>query len=190
MSRHKFKVGQLVYCTSRESVSGLYEVTQLLPPEGDVFQYRIKNAKESHETSGALVGNEATDLVGRLACAATWLAPSSVFLRQHDGDDALGDRRISWVGRVRGERLIEIIDLEKDRVPVDFERAKIVFFVWVVGVAEIVVDRDSFDDARNSFGAEGGDTGGDEGRTDREVLAQFVVKRANGLWIGRHCSLQ
>jgi hypothetical protein len=49
MSRHKFKVGQLVYCTSRESVSGLYEVTQLLPREGDVFQYRIKNAKEPHE---------------------------------------------------------------------------------------------------------------------------------------------
>jgi hypothetical protein len=49
MSRHKFKVGQLVYRTSRESASGLYEVTQLLPPEGDVFQYRIKNAKEPHE---------------------------------------------------------------------------------------------------------------------------------------------
>jgi hypothetical protein len=49
MTRRKFKVGQLVYCTSRESVSGLYEVTQLLPPEGDVFQYRIKNAKEPHE---------------------------------------------------------------------------------------------------------------------------------------------
>jgi hypothetical protein len=49
LSRHKFKVGQLVYCTSRESVSGLYEVTQLLPPEGGEFQYRIKNAKEPHE---------------------------------------------------------------------------------------------------------------------------------------------
>lgn len=49
MIRHKFKVGQLVYCLSRESVSGLYEVTGLLPREGDVFQYRIKNAKEPHE---------------------------------------------------------------------------------------------------------------------------------------------
>ena len=49
MSRHRFKVGQLVYCSSRESGSGFYEVKQLLPPEGDVFQYRIKNATEPHE---------------------------------------------------------------------------------------------------------------------------------------------
>jgi hypothetical protein len=49
MTRHKFKVGQLVTFFSRESASGLYEVTQLLPPEGDVFQYRIKSAKEPHE---------------------------------------------------------------------------------------------------------------------------------------------
>jgi hypothetical protein len=40
MSRHSFKVGQLVTYSNRESASGLYEVTQLLPPEGDVFQYR------------------------------------------------------------------------------------------------------------------------------------------------------
>jgi hypothetical protein len=32
------------------------------------------------------------------------------------------------------------------------------FFVWVVGVAEIVVDRDGFDDASDGFGAECGDT--------------------------------
>jgi hypothetical protein len=48
-SRHKFKVGQLVTFFSRESASGLYEVTHLLPPEGDVFQYRIKSAKEPHQ---------------------------------------------------------------------------------------------------------------------------------------------
>ena len=40
------------------------------------------------------------------------------------------------------------------------------FFVRVIGVAEIVVYGDCFDDAGNGFGAEGGDTGGDEGRTD------------------------
>jgi len=39
----------LVTYSNRESASGLYEVTQLLLPEGDVFQYRIKNAKEPHE---------------------------------------------------------------------------------------------------------------------------------------------
>jgi hypothetical protein len=49
MSRHKFKVGQLVSFYGHESASGLYKVTRLLPPEGDVFQYRIKNANEPHE---------------------------------------------------------------------------------------------------------------------------------------------
>jgi hypothetical protein len=49
MSGHKFKIGQLVIYLSREATSGVYQITQLLPPEGDVFQYRIKNQKESHE---------------------------------------------------------------------------------------------------------------------------------------------
>jgi hypothetical protein len=42
MSGQMFKGGQLVTCFNRESASGSYQVTQLLPPEGDVFQYRKK----------------------------------------------------------------------------------------------------------------------------------------------------
>jgi hypothetical protein len=49
MSRHKFKVGQLVNFISRDGASGAYQVTQLLPSEGEVFQYRIKNVNEPHE---------------------------------------------------------------------------------------------------------------------------------------------
>ena len=49
MSGHKFKIGQLVYYLGREGASGVYQVTQLLPPEGEAFQYRIKNANEPHE---------------------------------------------------------------------------------------------------------------------------------------------
>jgi hypothetical protein len=49
VSGHKFKIGQLVNYLSRERASGIYQVTQLLPPEGDVFQYRIKNTAEPHE---------------------------------------------------------------------------------------------------------------------------------------------
>ena len=47
VSSHKYKAGQLVDYVSR--ASGLYEVTQLLPAEGEVFQYRIKSANEPHE---------------------------------------------------------------------------------------------------------------------------------------------
>ena len=49
MSGHKFKVGQLVNYLTRGGSLGEYQVTELLPPEGAVFQYRIKNANEPHE---------------------------------------------------------------------------------------------------------------------------------------------
>jgi len=49
MSGHKFKVGQLVNYHSREQALGVYQITQLLPPEGATFQYRIKSRKEPHE---------------------------------------------------------------------------------------------------------------------------------------------
>ena len=49
MSGHKYNIGQLVNYLSRDATSGVYQVTQLLPPEGEVFQYRIKNVNEFHE---------------------------------------------------------------------------------------------------------------------------------------------
>ena len=49
MSGHKFKIGQFVNYLGRDRAYGVYQVTQLLPPEGEAFQYRIKNAIEPHE---------------------------------------------------------------------------------------------------------------------------------------------
>ncbi len=53
LSDHKFKIGQTVRFTSgpygRGSIGGIYQITQLLPPEGDDRQYRIKSANEPHE---------------------------------------------------------------------------------------------------------------------------------------------
>jgi len=53
LSDHKFKVGESVLYTSgpygRGGASSAYTVTQLLPPEGDDQQYRIKSADEPHE---------------------------------------------------------------------------------------------------------------------------------------------
>ena len=53
MSDHKFKIGQTVHYTSgpygRGSTTGTYQITALLPPEGDDRQYRIKSANEPHE---------------------------------------------------------------------------------------------------------------------------------------------
>ena len=44
MSGHKYKTGQLVDYLGRKRASGVYKITQLLPPEGEAFQYR-----EPHE---------------------------------------------------------------------------------------------------------------------------------------------
>jgi hypothetical protein len=49
VSGHKYKTGQLVNYLGRERAFGVYQVTQLLPPEGGAFQYRIKNTNEPHE---------------------------------------------------------------------------------------------------------------------------------------------
>ena len=57
------------------------------------------------------------------------------------------------------QALVVIIDLERDPLSVRVERAKVVLFVRVVGVAEIVVDLDRFDGARNGLLAERRDAG-------------------------------
>ena len=98
---------------------------------------------------------------------------SSVFLRQHDRDHSLGDRGIGRVGRMTGEGLVVIIDLEKDSVAVGFERAEIVFFIRVVGVAKIVIHRNRFDDPGDGFGAEGGEPSGHDGMAVGQVAAQL-----------------
>jgi hypothetical protein len=52
VSNHKFKIGQSVNCTGpfgSARASGIYTITQLLPPEGDDYQYKIKSAAEPHE---------------------------------------------------------------------------------------------------------------------------------------------
>ena len=53
VSSHRFNIGQSVNYASGPfgvaSGSGIYKITQLLPPEGDDFQYKIKSAGEPHE---------------------------------------------------------------------------------------------------------------------------------------------
>jgi hypothetical protein len=53
VSDHKFKIGQSVQYSSgpygRGTANGVYTITQLLPPEGDDRQYRIKSTNEPHE---------------------------------------------------------------------------------------------------------------------------------------------
>ena len=63
MSGHKYKTGQLVDYIRRERASGVYKIIQLLPPEGEAFQYRIKNVKEPHERIAKEYGFVVRDLL-------------------------------------------------------------------------------------------------------------------------------
>ena len=72
--------------------------------------------------------------------------------------------------------LVVIIDLEKDRPTVSLERPKIMFFVWVIGVAKIVIHRDGFDDAVDSLLAKRSDAWRDDGEAAEQVLAQLIVE--------------
>jgi hypothetical protein len=53
MNNHKFKVGQTVNYTPRfiatVNADAIFKITQLLPPEGDEFQYRIRSGSEPYE---------------------------------------------------------------------------------------------------------------------------------------------
>ena len=73
---------------------------------------------------------------------------ASVLFRQHDRQHTIDDGVCICVLDIRF--LIQI-DLEKDRVALGFERAKVMFFVWIVGVAKVVEDFDGLDDARDGF---------------------------------------
>jgi hypothetical protein len=50
VSGHKYKIGQLANYLNRERASGIYQITQLLPPEREAFQYRIKNVNGAART--------------------------------------------------------------------------------------------------------------------------------------------
>ena len=75
-----------------------------------------------------------------------------------------------------GKRLIVVVDLKEYHMAVGFECAEVMLFVWIVGVAEIVIDGDGLDDARNGFGTEGRDASSHHCRTLLEVLTQRVVR--------------
>jgi hypothetical protein len=50
VTSHKFKIGQSVNYISGSAVrASICEITQLLPPQGDDFQYKIKSVAEPHQ---------------------------------------------------------------------------------------------------------------------------------------------
>jgi hypothetical protein len=98
-------------------------------------------------------------------------AKRSVLVSKHNGDDPLGDCRVGRVRRMSGKGFVVTIDLEKDRDAIDIERAEVVLFVWVVGFAEIIEDRDGLHNPIQDFLAEGGHAWGNDDTATEEVLA-------------------
>jgi hypothetical protein len=80
----------------------------------------------------------------------------SIFFGEHDRNHTLGHHGIGRIAGAAGQGRVVIIDLEKDRVTVDFERAEIVLFMRIVLMAEIIVHRDGLKDSRYRFVAKSG----------------------------------
>ena len=51
VSGHKYKIGQLVNYLSRDATSGVYQVTQLLPVEGEYFKIALRTPTSPRATS-------------------------------------------------------------------------------------------------------------------------------------------
>ena len=116
------------------------------PPSLHVDLFRAQGCEPAVASSGIGSGPVTRNGIG------------SVFVSEHDRDHADGDGWVRRVGRVVFQVPIKIIDFEKDRVAFSLERAKVVLFMWVVGVTKVVKHRDGLDDAVDGLLAEGGDT--------------------------------
>jgi len=81
-------------------------------------------------------------------------------------------------------------DAAEDRFPLGLERAEVMFSVRVVGVTEVIIHGDCFDDPVERFPAKGGDPGGDDGAAADQMLPQVVIEGANpvGLSCCHGCS--
>jgi hypothetical protein len=51
------------------------------------------------------------------------------------------------------QRSIVVIDLEKDHLAFRFERAKVMFFMRVIGVTEVVENRDGANNSGDGLGS-------------------------------------
>jgi hypothetical protein len=84
------------------------------------------------------------------------------------------------------EHLVVVVDLEKYPVTVGVECTEVMFFVWVVGVAEIVVHSDGPDDPFDGFLAERRNTRCDDCDAAKQMLAELVVERTNLISLSGH----
>src|ERR1700730_2420542 len=62
---------------------------------------------------------------------------ASILLGPHDRDHALGDRGVGRIAGLLREALVVVVDLEEHPLAVGIERAKVVLFVWIVGVTKV-----------------------------------------------------
>jgi hypothetical protein len=82
---------------------------------------------------------------------------------------------------MRRQVLVVVVDLEKDPVAVGVERAEVMFFVRIIGVAKVVIDRDSLDNSVHGFCTKGGDARRHDGNAGGQVSAQLVIQVANAI---------
>ena len=114
------------------------------------------------------------------------VVPYLILVGQHDCDHAFSDRRVGWVWGMISVASVVIIDLEEDRFPFGFERSEVMFFMRIICVAEIVVHSDRLHNALDSLLAQYRNARRHYGQTTNQMLAQFIIERANAFGPGIH----
>jgi hypothetical protein len=108
-----------------------------------------RSLRHSRKTASGVEGFDMATWAHTAAQAPSvpWLC-GLVLFRQHDGNHALSNGRVARIGRLMAECFVVVLDLEKYHRSIDFERAKVMLFIGIIGLAEIVIDGDRLDDSR------------------------------------------
>jgi hypothetical protein len=81
VSGHKFQIAQLVNYLSRDGASGVYQVTQLLPPEGEYSTIALRTPTSLTNALPKRANFVARDLMGQSSdMSFDYSAPAELFL--------------------------------------------------------------------------------------------------------------
>lgn len=99
----------------------------------------------------------------------------SIFVSAHDRQHAPCASRVSWVRRRAVHGAVIVVDLEKEPVTGEIDRAEVVFAVWIILWLEGVVGSDGRQQGQALILGEGVNAGCDHDCALDEGLSQLIV---------------
>ena len=71
---------------------------------------------------------------------------------------------------MHGHGEVVVIDLKEDGMTIGVERSKVMFLMWIVGVAEVIKDLNRVENAGDRFSTEGCNASCDDSSATAKVL--------------------